>query len=151
MCIRDRSRLSVTSPHPIWIAAGNNPINIKKTTIVSWLLLGVYKTGERLHKMKKVKLPECVICRAPVEDRLHFTMQCSALFQIRSEYFNKFIDLCPNLTFYLTDTQLLLLILLDPFSPAVPAEVRDNWTGESEVYETSRKYLYGIHLSLIHI
>ena len=141
----DLSRLSLSTPHPIWVAAGNHPINIKKTTIVSWLLLGVYKTGERLHKMKKVKTPICVLCQAPTESRVHFGLQCPALFNIRSESLNKFVDLCPNLTSYLSNTELLLLILLDPFSPVVPAAVRDNWSSESDVYKISRNYFYDIH------
>ena len=48
----DLSQLSLMSPHPIWTAAGSNPVSVTKATVVTWLLLNVYKTGERLYKMK---------------------------------------------------------------------------------------------------
>ena len=99
--ILDTSRLSLTSPHPMWIAAGSNPVSVRKATVVTWLLLNVYKTGERLHKMKKVGSPACVMCLAPLEDRLHFGLKCSQLSQIRNEYLNKFIECCPNISKYL--------------------------------------------------
>ena len=95
--------------------------------------------------MKKAKTPECVMCQAPLDDRLHFGLQCPALFNIRSEHINKFVDLCPSLTSYLGNTELLLMILLDPFSPAVPAEVRNSWIDSSQVYDTSRNYFFAIH------
>jgi hypothetical protein len=80
----DLSRLSLSIPHPIWTAAGTNPVNIKKTTVVSWLLLNVYKTGERLFKMKIVKTTECVTCQDLLDDQIHFALQCPSLFSIRS-------------------------------------------------------------------
>ena len=95
-CASDLSRLSLSTPHPIWTAAGTNPVNIKKTTIVSWLLLNVYKTGERLFKMKKVKSTECVLCQALLDDQIHFALQCHTLPNIRSQYLKKFVDLCPS-------------------------------------------------------
>ena len=49
----DTSRLNLVDPHPIWTAAGTNPVSIRKATIVTWLLLNVYRTGERLSQMKK--------------------------------------------------------------------------------------------------
>ena len=99
----DRNRLKLTSPHPIWTAAGSNPVSVTKATIVSWLILNVYKTGERLYKMKKVKSPECVLCLSPLENQLHFGLQCSALLEIRSQYMDKFSEACPNLNKYLSD------------------------------------------------
>ena len=88
-------------------AAGFNPESIKKATVVTWLLLNVYKTGDRLHRMKKVATLECVLCLAPLDDCLHFGLKCSELFQIRNQYINKFIDCCPNLKKYLSDENLL--------------------------------------------
>ena len=148
----DTSRLDLTAPHPIWSAAGSNPISVRKATVVTWLLLNVYKTGERLHKMKKKKTPECVLCQAPVEDQLHFALHCPALFTIRSQYINQFIELCPSITKYMTNETLLLVILLDPFSPIVPNEIRDWWSSSSdEVYKTSRNYFHDLHSKRIKI
>ena len=141
----DTSRLNLLSPHPIWTAAGSNPISVMKATVVTWLLLNTYKTGEKLHKMRKTKSPECILCQDPMEDQLHFTLKCPTLFPIRSQYLNQFIELCPSLIKYITDEKTLLLSLLDPFSPLVPAEVRETWTDSDLVYKTSRNYFYDLH------
>ena len=79
-------------------------------------------------------------------DQLHFGLQCPELHQIRSQYIVKFTNICPNLTKYFSDPKLLLLILLDPYSPLVPSDVREGWTTTSEnVYKMSRDYFYDIH------
>ena len=52
----------------------------------------------------------------------------------------------PNLVKYVPDLRLLLLILLDPYSPLVPLDVREGWsTTTDEVYKLSRDYFYDIH------
>ena len=52
----------------------------------------------------------------------------------------------PNLVKYVPDLRLLLLILLDPYSPLVPSDVREGWsTTTDEVYKLSRDYFYDIH------
>ena len=58
------------------------------------------------------------------EDHVHFTLECPVLFTIRSQYI--------NLVKYLTDERVFLLSLLDPFSPLVPAEVKEAWTEEDQ-------------------
>ena len=50
----DTSRLILMEPHPIWVAAGDNSISVQRATVVSWLLLGVYQTRQRLYSMTKV-------------------------------------------------------------------------------------------------
>ena len=141
----DTSRLNLSSPHPIWTAAGTNPVSVTKATVVTWLLLNLYKTSERLFKMRKTKSPECILCLAPVEDQLHFTLKCPVLFTIRSQYINEFIELCPGITKYISDERVFLLSLLDPFSPLVPADVRDSWKDSDKVYKTSRNFFYDLH------
>ena len=85
----------------------------------------------------------CVL--APLEDRLHFGLKCSELFQIRIEYLNKFIECCPNISKYLSEPNVLLLILLDPYSPLVPSDIKENWRSSEEIYKLSRNYFYDIH------
>ena len=94
--------------------------------------------------MKKIKSPECVLCQAPLDDQLHFGLKCSELLQIRSEYLDKFTECCPNLSNYLSEDK-LLLILLDPYSPLVPSDIREGWRNSDEVYKLSRNYFYDIH------
>ena len=96
--------------------------------------------------MKKAKSPQCLTCLAPVDNQLHFGLQCPELDQIRAQYISKFVAICPNLVKYVPDLKLLLLILLDPYSPLVPSDVREGWsTTSEEVYKLSRDYFYDIH------
>ena len=141
----DLSKLSLTSPHAIWAAASSNPVSVMKATVVTWLLLNVYKTGERLYKMKKVKSSECLLCSSPLDNQLHFTLQCHELEEIRTQYFEKFVQSCPSIKNYLGNEKLLLQILLDPFSSKVPVEVRNGWSSSDEAYKLSRNYFYHIH------
>ena len=90
--------------------------------------------------MKKVRSPECVLCLAPLEDRLHFALQYPALFNIRSQYINAFIDFCPNLIKHIPDKRTLLLTLLDPYSPLVPSDVRETWDNSDDLEITSMIY-----------
>ena len=84
----DVSRLRLDAPHPIWIAAGRDSIATSQATIQMWLLLGCYNTQEKLAKMNKAKSPYCVLCpaqlseTAPIEDRVHFLLSCSALSEL---------------------------------------------------------------------
>jgi hypothetical protein len=71
--------------------------------------------------------------------------ECPVLFTIRSQYINEFIEFCPNLVKYTTDERVFLLSLLDPFSPLVPAEVKEAWTEDDQVYKTSRNFFYDLH------
>jgi len=57
----DTSPLDLTTPHPIWTAAGSNPVSVRKATVVTWLLPNVYRTGERLFKMKKIRSSACIL------------------------------------------------------------------------------------------
>ena len=86
------------------------------------------------------------MCLAPMDDQIHFGLQCTEFDQIRGQYIRKFINICPNLTKHVSDLRLLLLIFLDPYSPFVPSDVREGWsTTPDKVYKISRDYFYNIH------
>ena len=141
----DLSRLKLPSPHPIWTEAGSNPVSTTKATVVTWLLMNVYKTGERLHKMKKVKTPKCVLCSDPLESQLHFALQCPTLQEIRSQYMGKFIEACPLIEKCQSDQKLLFLALLDPYSSYLPEDLRESWKNKELAYELSRNYFFALH------
>ena len=50
----DLESLNLTAPMNIWIRAGMDSVQVRKATVVSWMVLGVFKTRENLAKMKKV-------------------------------------------------------------------------------------------------
>ena len=143
----DTSRLSLLEPHPIWTAAGSNSISIQRATVVSWLLLGVYQTRQRLYSINKVSSPHCVLCKNPdtVESQIHFTLVCPALNNIREIYLAKFSAANLHLNNIKENHQLFLISLLDPFSPKLPEELRHGWQDNSIPYEISRNYFSAIH------
>ena len=99
--------------------------------------------------MKKVDGPHCILCSNPVEgvveDRIHFTLFCPLLGQIREVYFRKFEQINPHINAIRSNQQQFLISLLDPFSPKVSEEVRQGWINPDIPYEISRNYFYAIH------
>ena len=147
LILLDTSRLMLTTPHPIWIAAGSNSISVQRATVVTWLLLGVYKTRERLHTMSKVSSPKCLLCVDDdlVEDQLHFALFCPVFKEIRTFFFEKFLYVNHKLNDIKDDHQLFLISLLDPFSPKLPEELRREWKDAGSAYEVSRNFFAAIH------
>ena len=95
--------------------------------------------------MKKAKSPACVLCSSPTDSQIHFALKCPELSEIRTQYLDKFAKSCPTLSNYMENEELLLQILLDPFSSRVPIEVRTGWSSSDEAYKLSRNYFYHIH------
>ena len=144
----DKSRLNLESPHPIWTYAGSDAVNIQRTAIVSWFLLGTYKTNLKLFEMRKTYSPNCVLCNSSlpvIEDRKHFALSCAAFADIREIYLGRFISLCPFLIKYMDISDSFLTILLDPMSPRVPLEIREGWTDLYKVYSVSRDFFHALH------
>ena len=146
----DTSRLDLSSPHPIWTAAGRDDVATRRATYCMWLLLGVYNTAERMHKMKLARTPYCVLCHndsaSPVvENRAHFLLSCPALREIREDFFNQFNSLSPVLMNHREVSNDFLICLLDPFSQLVVDEVRLSWVSAEKIYATSRNFCYAMH------
>ena len=146
----DISELDLKVPHRIWREASSDTISVQKTTIVSWFLLGVYKTQERLFKMKKTHSPNCLLCQSPTEppvidSRKHLALECGAFFEIRKYYLDKFILICPILVTYMDISDGFLKILLDPLSSNVPVDIREGWSSAAAAYEISRNFFHALH------
>ena len=95
--------------------------------------------------MKKSKTPECLSCLAPNDTQIHFALQCPSLLEIHNQYLSKFIEACPNLKNILSNPKLLLVALLDPYSPLLPKNLKESWRNEDEAYQLSRNYFYDLH------
>ena len=130
-------------------AAGSDSISVQRATVVSWILLGVYHTRQKLHTMKKVDSPHCILCSNPVEgvveDRNHLTLLCPIFSEIRGVYFKKIEEINPNISDVRGNQSQFLISILDPFSPKVPEKVREGWPNSDIPYEISRNYFSAIH------
>ena len=123
----DTSRLSTSTPHPIWTQAGRDALSVKKTCVVNWLLLGVFQTEERLNTIGKNKSPRCVLCHAALGDRLHFMLSCPLLNDIRENFICQMVTNCPPLMNHLSFCETLLIAIIDPESPKLPQNIREGW------------------------
>ena len=58
---------------------------------------------------------------------------------------SKFTEACLNISRYLSNPKVLLVALLDPFSPLVPNDLKEGWRNKDEAYKLSRNYFYDLH------
>ena len=143
----DTSRLTLKEPHPVWVAAGRDAVDTSRAVYQMWLLLGVYNTQERLHKMSKVKTAICQLCREPdqIEDRVHFLLSCSKLADIRDNFLCQLEKISGLVKEYMEVSPKFLVCLLDPFSPKVPEDLRNSWETAEDIYKWARNFCYAMH------
>ena len=130
----------------IWAMAGLNATEVKKACVVKWMLLGVYRTREVLHKMKKTKSNLCTACPANAVGSLeHYLLYCQFVKEIRDKFVPQRFRNNPNVSSLLQNEDALMISILDPESSLLPEDVRFNWESTTDIYELSRNYVYNIH------
>ena len=72
----DTTTLSLSKPLKIWEQAGLCSANVMKTTVVSWMLFGVYQTNDILVKMKLRQSAACLGCSEMNESLSHIIFEC---------------------------------------------------------------------------
>ena len=142
----DTDYASLSIPMRVWQLAGLCSENARQAAIVNWMLLGVYFTRELLHKMKKIKSPNCLGCPQNTNENLsHFLLHCSYYKTIREGYLPKYIQQNSYISEILDDQDLILQMVLDPLSSKLPDNVKNNWLSANEVYKISRQFCYNMH------
>ena len=80
----DTDSLSIIKPAKNWSMAGLDSAETKKTAVLNWMILGVYKTRELLHKMKIIMSDLCAACSMNVKGSLpHYVLYCPFVEDIR--------------------------------------------------------------------
>ena len=126
--------------------AGLEATEVKKACVVNWMLLGVYRTREVLHKMKKIKSNLCTACTMNAIGSLeHYLLYCQFTSEIRENFLPKFILSNSQITSLLDNEVALVISILDPESTLLPETVRSNWESSKTIYALSRDYVYNIH------
>ena len=134
--------LNLDVPMNIWRRAGLNSEQATKATVVSWMLLGVFKTREKLAKMKKVKSDKCLACgENEIESLPHLLLKCTYYAKIREEYLPKLAILNPNFSSILNNERKIIISILDPESKLLPTESRLNC---DEAFQLSRSFCYDL-------
>ena len=142
----DISSLSITKPAKIWAMAGLNALEVKKACIANWMLLGVYRTREVLHKMKKTKSNLCTACPANAVGSLkHYLLYCQFVNEIRENFIPQLFRSNLKVSTLIQDEDAIMISILDPESTLLPDEVRYNWDSTTDIYALSRDYVYNIH------
>ena len=126
--------------------AGLEATETKKACIVNWMTLGVYKTRENLHKMKKVKSKMCTACPSNAIGSLeHYILYCEFVKEIRDKFLPKFLLSNQKITSLLGNETALMISILDPESSLLPDDIRYNWESSKQIYSLSRDYVYNVH------
>ena len=108
--------------------------------------LGVYRTRENLHKMKKVKSNMCTACPMNAVGSLeHYLLHCEFVKTIRERFLPQFIISNTRITSLLGNEVALMISILDPESSLLPEDVRYNWDSSLKIYSLSRDYVYNVH------
>ena len=116
----------------VWQMAGLCSHSVRQTTVVNWMLLGVYFTREFLYKMKKVKSPECLGCSNQTNETLkHILLHCEHYKNIQEEYLPKYILNNKHISETLSDEDLVIQFILDPLSSNLHETVRTISTSRS--------------------
>ena len=146
LCLLDISSLSIMKPAKVWSMAGLDSIEVRKSAVVNWMTLGVYKTREALHKMKAIKSPQCTACSMNAIGSLsHYLLYCPLTAEIREKYVPQFVLANPKVASLANNETALLISILDPESSLLPEEIRHNWESSKKIYALSRDYVYNVH------
>jgi hypothetical protein len=126
--------------------AGLDATEVRKACVVNWMYLGVYRTREILHKMKKIKSNLCTACPINAIGSLsHYLLYCQFTEEIRQKFVPQFILSNPKIASLANNENALIVSILDPESSLLPDEIRYNWESSIKIYSLSRDYVYNIH------
>ena len=143
----DTQELNLSKPLRIWEQAGLCSTKVKKTTTVSWMLLGVYQTNEKLFQMNLAKSEECLGCDQKISESLdHLLFYCPHYQNIRESYLPEFFKLNCKIHEILDNRILKLVSILDPESSKLPLDVRSSWSSVDAAYEVARNFCHDIHI-----
>ena len=138
----DIESLNLTTPMNIWRRAGLESAQVRKATVVSWMVLGVFKTRENLAKMKKVKTDKCLACDTNKTENLpHLLLYCPFYEKIRDEYLPRLAIINPKFSSIVNNEKKLIISILDPESEMLPAEARLHF---DQSFKLTRSYCYNI-------
>ena len=149
----------VTKPHPIWAAAGSNPYELNKSTILSRMISGRYRS-ERLTRFWTANregfclLPDC-FRRGVYGDLEHLLLHCAELKAVREKLYQMWLEkssaLPPLRTFVShvlqSSPQTKLKFILDPSSLPDIVKLGQIYgpTVLDIVLYMTRTYAYGLH------
>ena len=141
----DINSLNLYTPQNIWLCAGLDSVQVKRVTVVSWMIQGVFKTRDKLFRMKLAKSDKCLPCEIydidEIENLPHLLLHCPYYRQIREEYLPKLALLNRNLSTIISDETQIIISILDPESKLLLCEARLSC---DEAFRISRSFCYDL-------
>ena len=110
---------STSTPHPVWSTVSDNVRDIQRGYIKARLVTDTYSLQVHSAKFRSNESPICRLCNLDIEDRTHFLIECSALFESRSKWIDKIkfliVDMCgrTDAEKLLSDHSTFLQVILD--------------------------------------
>ena len=139
----DIESLNLSMHMNTWRQAGLNSQQTKKATVVSWILLGVFKTRKKLFVMKKAKNDKCLACdESKPENLSHLLLHCQYYSSIREEYLPRLAIINKHFSEIINEEKNTILSILDPDSTLLPTNARLHC---QEAFSISRSYCYDIY------
>ena len=104
--------------------AGLDATEGNKVCIVNYMTLGVYRTRNVLHTMKKIKSNLCTACsQNAVVSLEHYLLYCPFTEQICEHFIPKFILANPKITGLIDNEAALMISIFDPESNLLPDDI----------------------------
>ena len=147
----------ISTPHPLWAAAGSIAYEVNKATVLARMLSGLYRTESLCRFWSENRHGYCMAdtCVQTVGDLEHLLLQCPALQVARDNLFQMWLSraaILPELLGFviriiLSPTALKMTFILDPLSIPELANLCKHY-GDF-IFDTvaymGRTYVYGIH------
>ena len=142
----DFEYVSLTIPMRVGQMAGLCSVSVRRqATVRNWMMLGVYSIRVFLHKMKKIKTPQCAGCNNKDEDLSLLLLHCSFYDPIREKYLPQYFVQNTSIGDILGNEDLIIQTILDPISARVPETALNSWLSVKDAYTLSRQFCYDLH------
>ena len=145
--------------HQCWKSVDHNTRDVRQALIKVIILIGVYVLQYNRAKFKfnqHAVSPTCCLCKAAVEDRVHFVLRCSGLDPVRQNYLKRIQSLLTSLDkkiadTIMTDQKLLMQLLMDSSNIEELNSLRIDDSISKEIESVSRDMCFALHRKRIQL
>jgi hypothetical protein len=149
-----KDTLSPKKPALLWSSCQDSLRDTEKAFIKARFMTGTYKlqVHEAMFNQHSVN-PNCLLCHAEPETRMHCLILCPALESARRPTLSQLRSILAHINFDF-NSENLLQIILDCTHSSLPAEITENLHISSLVENLSRELIFKIHIErgkLLHL
>ena len=148
---------SVGEVHQCWVSVDHNTRDVRRALTKVKILTGVYVLQYNRAKFNQHAISStCCLCRAAVEDRVHFVLGCSGLDPVRQNYLKRIQSLLTSLDqkiadMIMTDQKLLMQLLMDSSNIEELNTLKVDDSIYKEIESVSRDMCFALHRKRIQL